>query len=224
MRFPAANIVLFASLLHVGFSHATLQIPDQIIYEGELYELKTYPLYQVFRVSPTILPESEVFTTALWRGYRAIFEVVGDQLTVVDIGIKAFDGADELGFDTFFVSVIDEVFPDQADRLMQWYTGVLAFPKVHFERYVMLRVEGGRIITKVEFSRDEYLRYRQRQLDEFRSAEHYRSTEEYRELLLEMLYEDEDEDEDEGEVDFDIDKLIFYAGEYSGRIYVDFYE
>lgn len=134
-----------------GFSltaSATAQTPNRIIYEGEMFSLTNILLADYFREYPDKYP-SGPFSTDLWRGYRATFEVRDNRIFLSDIEIYSDDGSR-------FVSVLKEVYPE-GDLEIDWFSGILTCPygdivqyvpgfTTIYENYLLLRVKEGIVI------------------------------------------------------------------------------
>lgn len=145
---------------------ATAQIPDKIIYEGKEYALFTNPLEVYFSMHPDKRPESDLMSTALWRGYIASFELIDGQLFVTDIEIEVWN---EEAKEAAMKSVIDDVFPDLADRTINWFSGMLTIPYgnmvsyIHmgyeslYENYILIQIKNGKFIKSVDIGYEEYI-------------------------------------------------------------------
>lgn len=137
---------------------ATLQIPDEVVMDGETSPLRAEPLRS--KVSP--VPREGLVTissgpgqcTASWRGYKAFWRIHEDMLllervvtdpcsrtpTDVDIRLFSTDGGQTVH--------------------ATWFTGVLLVPrgqpKQHrggsdesvYERYVVLVLQRGRVLSR----------------------------------------------------------------------------
>jgi hypothetical protein len=132
----------------------TTQIPDSIYENGERYALHGSPL-GAYLAKTGISSKFSATCTALWRGYRASWELVDDRLYLTDIRNVSldFDGdeANKMG--------IGDVFPGFTDRVFaHWYCGTLRIPdgeKIEsfyagwggtWERYRLIHIHRG-IVT-----------------------------------------------------------------------------
>ena len=75
---------------------ATAQYPDKIIFNGTEYNLDSNPLESYFEINLDKRPKGDLKSTALWRGYRATFEMRDSQLFVKDIQIQYLDTTDKM--------------------------------------------------------------------------------------------------------------------------------
>lgn len=105
---------------------ATTQQSDLLIYKGKNYRLYSNPLDAYFKAHPDKKPKSSIIMTSLWRGYLATFELIDQQLYVIDIEILTADGDEKPR--TGRRSVFQEVFPDQERVKVDWLNDVIASP------------------------------------------------------------------------------------------------
>ena len=103
-------LVVCAVLSISGFAYATIQELDDIIYEGERYNIDVFPA----STYPG-LPEFDVLNTANWDGYRAQWAIKDDQLYLTKF--EAFK--DKMPVKVSDVFKGHEDLPIKAD----WYTG-----------------------------------------------------------------------------------------------------
>lgn len=93
----------------------TMQIPDKLHYNGEVYYLNQELLRGYFETFPEKKPESQIMTTALWRGYIATFELKDNQLFV-----KSLEIFEDLSLNT---KLVDNLFPNK--NKFEWYSGLI---------------------------------------------------------------------------------------------------
>lgn len=148
---------------------ATAQIPDILIYKGEEYALFSNPLEEYFEKHPDEKPQSDVTNTALWRGYIATFEIKDNQLFIKDIEIQYYD---EISDEYLWRSVIEEVFPNQKEVKVDWFTGLLVIPQgklvnyVHmgyastYENYILFEIDKGNLTKEKKFNHKEYEKFK----------------------------------------------------------------
>ena len=147
---------------------ATAQMPDKIIYKGKEYALHSNPMEEYFEKYPDKKPKRGIMSTALWRGYVAIFEVKDNQLLLKDIKIMVENESLKDKFSTKWESVMMEIFPNQATIKIDWITGLLIIPHgklvnyVHmgygstYENYILLEISKGELQKEKKFGYKEY--------------------------------------------------------------------
>lgn len=176
-------ILLFLLVFSLN-SFATAQYPDKIIFNGKEYSLHTNPLEKYFEEHPDKRPKGGVWSTALWRGYVATFEIKDSGLVVKDIMIELQDSTSRKSKWTW-KSVYDLVFPEQPLKKVDWVSGLLVLPHgkmveyVHmgyasvYEHYLLLEIDKGVFKKSRSFTKEEYLQYKVRQFEVFRKTETY---------------------------------------------------
>lgn len=185
---------IFALLVNFQVG-ATAQIPDKILYEGTEYKLYSNPLNDFFKKNPEkfhiISNRSTIVSSALWRGYVATFEIKNNQLWVKDIKVQT--GLKE------WESVIDEVFPNEESRRMEEYSNLLILPYgkmlnyVHmgyastYERYILLKIESGKLIDNKRFTAKEYEEFKEKQFLKYKKTKAYKK---YYKTLKKEKWED----------------------------------
>ena len=137
--------------------YASNQKPDNLVHNGQRYEVDTTLLEPYFKNNPdkhpdrTIIDENgsiySVISTGLTRGYIADFEIKDKQLFVKDIRIHP----SSVFTNKFEKSVFNEVFPDTEEVKADWVTGVFATTGTRIVRStltnetdIMAEVERGR--------------------------------------------------------------------------------
>ncbi|MDR1251050.1 MAG: hypothetical protein LBK62_02675 [Treponema sp.] len=126
--------------------------------------------------------------TALWRGYVATFEIIQNELWVIDIEkyeSEIIDGK----YSSKYVSIINQCL-DGKDRMkVDWFNGLLVLPQgelvdyVHmgygstYEYYTLIEIENGNYLREFNLNNEQYTKYRNAQY------EIYKRTEEYREIF-----------------------------------------
>lgn len=170
---PRTSLTLFLIFSLAGFSKlfATAQYPDNLIYKGKTYALFTNPLESFFEKYPEKRPIGGISSTALWRGYVATFEIRDNQLFLKDIEIEVEKEGSET-FDYEWKSVINEVFPDSAQRKIDWFTGIIVLPHgklvnyVHmgygytYKKYLLIEVENGNYKQELRFNHRQYTSFK----------------------------------------------------------------
>lgn len=188
MKTLIINILLLFSGIGV---FATSQRADKLLYKGIEYNLFSNPLEIYFEKYPNKRPK-KVFgglvieSTSLWRGYVATFEIRDHKLIVKDIQILCVDTTHSNSLDECWVSVITEVFPEQKEIQVDWYTGLLVLPigdimnYIHmgygstYENYILLEIEKGNLKKEKHFNYIEYEDFKGRQFDAFKQTKEYK--------------------------------------------------
>lgn len=140
-------------------AHATAQIPDEIVIDGESHPLFTEPLASMMSESDlmAVLEKHGLgMCTANWRGYMAEWRIHKQRLELVKFIVgPCHEDRHEIPLDMLFP---DQVGPIAASR----YSGKLLVPLgnqveyVHggygskYERYLQLTIENGIVIDRVE--------------------------------------------------------------------------
>jgi len=171
---------------------ATAQYPDKIIFNGTEYNLDSNPLESYFEINLDKRPKGDLKSTALWRGYRATFEMRDSQLFVKDIQIQYLDTTDKNDQDIKWKSVMRDVFPDKVNVKVDWLSGLLVInfgKRVNyyatgygssFDQYLLLEIDKGNYIKSKQYNDKEFESFKDRQF----SA--YKKTTEYREIKAKL--------------------------------------
>lgn len=146
-------IYLFVALaflmgLNPSAVQATTQIEDVIFLNGQKHPLYSLPLEQYFGPSRP-RPQFRAPHTALWRGYKATWEIKGDMLYLNDL--EAWTPGGKAG--------LEAVFPGQKGPIpATWFTGQLKIPQGKalkpyvpyplYEKYLLISVEKGRVVGR----------------------------------------------------------------------------
>lgn len=178
MRLKYILTVLF--FIQGIFSFATAQIPDYLVHNGITYALHVNPMEEYFSEYPERRPQSAWRSSALWRGYVAIFEIIDNELFVVDIQVQSVLSTQlelETGkFNTEWVNVTAECLNGENRKKVSWFNGLLVLPHgelinyVHmgyqstYEYYKIIEIENGNYINEYdlnykEHKSPEYTRY-----------------------------------------------------------------
>lgn len=210
----------FLTLFLVLNVFATTQHPDKIIYNGEKHRLHSNPLEVYFEKYPDKRPQSDITSTALWRGYIATFNVIDNQLFLKDIEIQYQDTTCEESDNFKWKSVINEVFPNQKDIKIDWLTGLLVMPHGKlvnyvqmgygstYEEYILLEIDKGDLKKEMKFNCNEYEKFKERQFQAFKQ------TDEYIRIKTEL--------QKEGSTDEVIDSFLkSFVTEYTSKVLTD---
>lgn len=199
---------------------ATAQFPDKINYNGNEYNLNSNPLEVYFEKNPNKRPKSEVRSSALWRGYVATFEIIDNQLFLKDIEIQYRDTTSKGSNNSNWKSVLNEVFADQKNIQVDWYTGLLVLPQgkvvnyVHmgygstYQHYTILELNKGVLTQEKQFKRKAYEKFKEKQFQIFKQ------TEDYHKMKSDLLQKGNSEEF--------VDSLLrSYVTEYTSKILTD---
>ena len=199
---------------------ATAQFPDKINYNGKEYNLNSSPLEVYFEKNPNKRPKSEVRSSALWRGYVATFEIIDNQLFLKDIEIQYRDTTSKGSNNSNWKSVLNEVFADQKNIQVDWYTGLLVLPQgkvvnyVHmgygstYQHYTILELNKGVLTQEKQFKRKAYEKFKEKQFQVFKQ------TEDYHKMKSDLLQKGNSEE-------FVDSFLRSYVTEYTSKILTD---
>ncbi|SHJ58591.1 hypothetical protein SAMN04487911_12610 [Arenibacter nanhaiticus] len=140
----------------------THQVADKLKYNGSVYSINEDLLEKYFIEFPEKIPEFEVISSALWKGYLAEYEIIEDQLLIKKLKVMA---SGELKMR----SVLQDVFPK--NKKMDWFSGLIRIDDfkgdfgIETEEAIFefLEIFKGRLIQKRVF---DY-----RQLQDFKKAQ-----------------------------------------------------
>jgi hypothetical protein len=178
-------LVLFALAL-AGPLGATFQAPDVLEIDGKTYDIHTNPLAPFLAANPGRLPEPELISTGLWRGYIATWSVEGKRLLLKDVRVltKAYTNrqADE---SKWYRSVLKQMFGDDAPQPATWFTGHLIVPTgelvdyVHmgygstYSSYLILTVVQGEVRERRNLNAEAFMKFRREQYAAYRKTPEY---------------------------------------------------
>jgi len=161
---------------------ATSQAPDKIIFNNKEYSLLTNPLEAYFKINPEKRPESTFSISSLWRGYVATFEIKNNRLYVSKIEIVNFDKENDAIINS---NIINDLFPNEADRYLDWYNGILTvcygeiIDYVHmgyestYENYILIEITAGNYVKSKELNLKELNSYKKAQFKIFKKTPEY---------------------------------------------------
>lgn len=105
----------------------TAQISESLQLDGEQVPMMATPLEQYFELGGE-RPEFHATCSALWRGYRASWEIIDDRLYLVSLQGTGPGGR---------TITQKDLFPDYAERAFaHWYSGTIRIPKGKLLEYV----------------------------------------------------------------------------------------
>ncbi|MDC9724216.1 MAG: hypothetical protein PSN34_15815 [Urechidicola sp.] len=194
-------LLLLLSVFSIGISNAenlvSVQKSDTIIYQGTAYSLNSYLLKPFFEKHPEKKLYGDVFTTDLFRGYVAQFEIIQNQLFVTDIKIKFSDKESIDNYPYKWVSVYDQIFPNTTKTKIDWHSGILILPNGEMDNYIrmgeaqtysdylLLEIENGNFKETRRYSKKEFNRFKKRQFKKFEK------TNKYEELFINLKSNDD---------------------------------
>ena len=236
-----AVLVILALAICWSRLHATAQIPDKLIYRGEVYGLSVNPLETFFDENPEKRVKGWT-STALWRGYVATFEIRDSILFVSNVEIQGPQSGiiswtlppgltheekiryepknhDSILFS--FNSVFRDIFDSDSAMVADWFSGLLVLPKGEMVDYVHMGY-ASTFECYYLLQIDHGILIKEKELDgdeymEFkkRQFEEYRKSAEYR-AKIKKLSED-------GSSKESLDSFLFiYEVDYTSKYILDF--
>lgn len=174
--FVAASILLIASALIL---RATPQIPDTLIYEGREYPIQNELLGTYFAKFPERNPKIEdERCSALWRGYRSVYEVTNRQIYLKDLFTGVCQNSE--------VSQLKRVLPSGERLAVDWFTGLLvSFDGNNdanpyslesldaWEKYSFFQVNNGIIEEVRHFDNKGYRKFKKLQFEAYKKTPDY---------------------------------------------------
>jgi hypothetical protein len=157
---------------------ATEQIPNIFLYNGNKYQFhEIIPVFSrrnapelieaYFRTFPEKQPEMS--GTSLYRGYVATYEIINDELFVVDILEHKRDGK----YNRIWVSIIKECLNGNDKMKIIWFTGFFILPQggrvsydyinnvyqQTFEYYKIIYIQNGNFIKEININYGKYVEF-----------------------------------------------------------------
>lgn len=173
--------ILIATVLFPLYVSATIQIPDKLINDGEIYYLHSYYLDDFFEKKPDRKPSFGFPSTNLWRGYVATFGIENNQLYLVDIEVKDNNAEGP----EVWRSILKEVFPDSDKVKADWFTGVLwaatdrkekrSFT-AEYKYYSVFEIDCGNIIKEKNLNNRGYKKFKKQQFKAFEKTDEYKKS------------------------------------------------
>ena len=156
-RFLFFGIFLFVLLQNI---YASEQFPDILVYKEKECAIGTYPMESYFAVHPTSLLPVYPENSALKRGYRAKYEIVNNELILIDLEIMRDNGKWRSVFKRYFgnkTPVKVDTFTGKINIFNGKETGVyMAFTPIH-ESYIIINIDAGNYIDEYNQSGAEFL-------------------------------------------------------------------
>lgn len=144
----------------------TKQVPEILRYINKDYLLGVYLLEDYFKEHPEKKPEGEI-ETSLWRGYFADYEIVNNELFIMDLKIIKNEE---------YHSVIHKVFPNE--KKMKWFNGLIL---INFNQntntqelsFRLFEVKSGNISKIKDFNLEELIEFKSVQYEMFKLTDDY---------------------------------------------------
>jgi hypothetical protein len=151
-------IILFFTIISHSI-YASEQYPDLIIYNGKEYEIGNYPMETYFEIYPNRRPKSIGKNSALLRGYRAKYEIINNELVLIEIQTKKLNGNWKIVNNRYFRNKPKiNTFSGRINIFSGETTGVfMAFTPI-YESYIILEIKDGNFIREYEENCYEYLK------------------------------------------------------------------
>ncbi len=171
------------AIAHPAF--ATSQEADTLVLEGEQLSLETNPLAPLIQAGRITLPEPAERWSSNWRGYVATWTVENSQLLLDKLEVLLKPEGSAESADAVPVNVLRRVFPDQTRVPADWFSGTLVIPRgkvveyVHMgygsmhERYTVLRIESGRVVSQSDLSGKEFESLRKERFAAYQKTSEY---------------------------------------------------
>jgi hypothetical protein len=156
--------------IFAAYAFATEQEPNKITHNGVEYEMFSYPMRPYFQEFPERLPPLGM-CSGNWAGYHEVFEIIQNELWVVDIQSRRDCSEIPWGERPGGPSITLECLDGQDKMKADWYSGFLVvplgsmielyYPFGGFERYLLIEIENGNYVREVELDHEQYLNYLQ---------------------------------------------------------------
>lgn len=171
---------------------ATGQQTNFITIQGKKYELLNDPLESYFKKHPEDHPvygekfvkkngEEEMLplSTGNWRGYIAYFEIIDNELFLVDLTIADPDSDSDTQ-----ISVFNKIFPIKNFKLH--YSGILTVPNgdfidsdnfgfsSYYSSYLILTLRNDILTKSKELQNEDYIKFKIKQFKAFQKTKEYR--------------------------------------------------
>lgn len=172
---------------------ATGQQTNFITIQGKKYKLLNDPLESYFEKHPEDHPvygekfvrknengdETFSMTTANHRGYIAYFEIIDNELFLVDLTITDPDSDSDTQ-----ISMFNKIFPNKKTKLN--YSGILTVPNgdfidsdnfgfsSYYSSYLILTLRNDTLTKSKELQNEEYIKFKIKQFKEFQKTKEYR--------------------------------------------------
>jgi hypothetical protein len=137
---------------------ASEQYPDVLIYNGKEYEIGVFPMESYFIIYPTRRPGITGINSALYRGYRAKYQIINNELILIDIEIMRNGNWRSLINRKYFRNRIKiNTYTGKINLFNGNNTGVyMAFTPI-YENYIIIEINEGNIENIYNISCYEYI-------------------------------------------------------------------
>ena len=134
------------------------QFPDLIIFNGIEYEIGVYPMETYFEIYPSRRPGRIGRNSALDRGYRARYEIINNELILIDIETMRLNGNWRKISNRHFKNRIKiNIFSGKINLFNGERTGIyMAFTPI-YENYIVLNIIEGHMISIDNINCFEYI-------------------------------------------------------------------
>lgn len=179
MKMILCVFVLAFSAVGASEVYATPQIPETLTYEGKEYPIRNDLMADYFLKFPAKNPKRKgEMCSALWRGYRSIFEIINGHLYLKDIFTGGCSPED---------SAISKVVPKGEKLAIDWFTGFLeaAYGEYNaenpysfeflegWEKYSIFQITAGRFDEVRHFNNKAFLTFKKAQFSVYKKTKDY---------------------------------------------------
>jgi hypothetical protein len=159
---------------------------DILIHNGNKYNMGFFNIPNSFILEPYFkeFPQKRPFyeNDTLYRGYFAIYEIINNELWVIDIKTEVYEDGKERQF-----SVINECLNGEDRIKINWFCGLIHIPLGElagsiqighipypiYENYFLIEVQNGNVTRELYLNNDQYIEFRKRQFELFRQTDEY---------------------------------------------------
>jgi hypothetical protein len=158
---------------------ATNQNPDVLLHNGKKYDLYVFLMENYFDRFPEKRPHpTNFYSTALWRCYIATFEIIQNELWIIEI--KKEDGDYLSGeYDYKETSVINECLDGKDKIKIDWFNGILVFPQNNWgydlihENYTIIEIQNGNLTKELNLNNEQFLDFIEGQFERYKQSDHF---------------------------------------------------
>lgn len=167
--------------------YATEQIKDSLVYNGKGYLIENQFLFEeelMAYVDEHKLYDYDLPSSAIWRGYRAVFEITAGKIRLKDLGIPEFV-KDENGLYWYFK--FNSVVNDELIGLInsKYFSGVLVlaegylvdfsfFEDEYYPDYKVVEFDKNILRKEVDVKYEEMPTFRDNQFSKYRKTKAYK--------------------------------------------------
>jgi len=168
IRVMILSLIFF---MHGMYLFATGQFSDILIWNGNEYTITAnYPMQDYFEIFPEKRPPPA--GSALQRGYIATYEIINNELWLIDIKIPNGNYSIINGnFIIGYTSIINEFLNGEERLKFIWFNGYLILPQgniigyeqagyeASFENYLIIEIHDGDFIYEMSMNYEQYEEY-----------------------------------------------------------------